>query len=116
MSKDIECMSQEWCLAPDRGLPRPDLTIYLQQPERQHTSTSALSEREGFGEERYEKVEMQKRVANVFEQVCKSGGHVAGTNLGPWQAVDAYLSIDAVHELIMVKVRSVEINDVLESV
>ena len=46
----------EWCRVPDIGLPAPDLVLFLDiAPEQARL-------RGGFGEERYEKEEMQARV------------------------------------------------------
>lgn len=50
----------DWCKAPEAGLLKPDLVIYLT------LSPEALSKRGGFGEERYETPELQKRVNEMF--------------------------------------------------
>ena len=44
------------CLAPDVGLPAPDVVIYLDLP------IDEAEKRGGFGSERYEKREMQVKV------------------------------------------------------
>lgn len=50
----------EWCRTPDIGLPAPDLSLFLDiSPEK-------AKERGGYGEERYEKEEMQRRVRQIF--------------------------------------------------
>ena len=41
----------EWCVAPDRGLVKPDLVIYVD------ISAEEITKRSGFGDERYEKFE-----------------------------------------------------------
>ena len=51
-----------WCQSPDKGLPKPDLVIYM-SPK----SIEELASREEFGNERYEKVEFQKKVLQVYE-------------------------------------------------
>ena len=62
-------MTYEWCRAPDVSLPAPDLTLFLDiSPEQ------AAKQREGYGEERYEKVEMQVRVREVFGRIEKEMG------------------------------------------
>lgn len=52
----------EWCLAPDKGLPKPDITIFLKAND-----LDSISQREGFGEERYEVASLQTSVRNNFE-------------------------------------------------
>ena len=71
-------LTYEWCRAPDVSLPAPDLTLFLDiSPEQ------AAKQREGYGEERYEKLEMQARVREVFERI--------GKEMGPekWVTIDA---------------------------
>ena len=52
-----------WCKNPDRGLPNPDVVFYLD------ISTKDAQTRGSYGEERYEKVEFQERVARIYEQL-----------------------------------------------
>jgi len=55
----------EWCRAPDVSLPAPDLTLFLDiSPEK-------AKERGGYGEERYEKEEMQRRVRDIFGNITQ---------------------------------------------
>jgi dTMP kinase len=56
----------EWCKSCDLGLPAPDKVIYLSMPIEE------TSKRGNFGEQRYEKVEFQKKVKKIFdEQLCE---------------------------------------------
>jgi hypothetical protein len=55
----VTCMLQ-WCMMPERGLPEPDLVLYMRVSPEEATS------RGGYGEERYEKAEFQKKVWNFF--------------------------------------------------
>ena len=76
-----------WCRAPDISLPAPDLTIFLDiTPE--HAKL-----RGGYGEERYEKEEMQKRVREMFyrlkEEMASPEDDVDGNPVGRWIVVDA---------------------------
>jgi hypothetical protein len=48
-SKEREGLDLEWCMAPERGLPAPDVVIYLS------ITPEAAAKRGSFGEERYEK-------------------------------------------------------------
>ncbi|WOO81144.1 Thymidylate kinase [Vanrija pseudolonga] len=57
-------LSLEFCTKPDIGLPRPDAVFYLT------ASPTALAQRGGYGEERYERVEFQTRVKAQFEAVA----------------------------------------------
>nr|XP_018917503.1 PREDICTED: thymidylate kinase [Bemisia tabaci] len=75
-------MSFEWCLQPETGLPKPDLVFLLSlKPE-------ALEKRGGFGNERYEDTEMQKRVAENFRSLQKEY----------WKEIDADKSVEALTE------------------
>ncbi|OSX64079.1 hypothetical protein POSPLADRAFT_1089880, partial [Postia placenta MAD-698-R-SB12] len=49
-------LTYEWCRAPDAGLPAPDLTLFLDVPP------AAVRARGGFGDERYERADVQARV------------------------------------------------------
>lgn len=53
-------LSLDWCKAPETGLLRPDAVLYLDLNEE------AQKKRGGFGDERYEVPEMQKRVQQKF--------------------------------------------------
>lgn len=59
-------LSLEWARAPEVGLPRPDLCLFLNIDAR----TAAT--RGGFGEERYEDKELQGKVRNVFDRLMRS--------------------------------------------
>ncbi|KAH8827287.1 thymidylate kinase [Flagelloscypha sp. PMI_526] len=58
-------LSYDWCKMPDTGLPRPDLTLFFD------VSPSVARQRGAYGEERYEKEEMQSRVRSVFESIFR---------------------------------------------
>lgn len=67
-------------------MPAPDLTLFLDiSPEL------AARQREGYGEERYEKLEMQTRVREVFERI----GEEMGTK---WVTIDAGRTREDVEE------------------
>lgn len=61
--KGAEMDSFDWLYGPDRGLPKPDLTIFLT------ISLEELSSRKGYGEERYEQIEFQKKVKACFLEI-----------------------------------------------
>lgn len=50
----------EWLYSPDKGLPKPDLTMFLT------IDLDELSKRKGWGDERYEKEAFQKKVKECF--------------------------------------------------
>lgn len=52
----------DWCMSPDRGLPKPDATIFLKFRDAEN------SKRSGFGDERYEVAEFQTQVNQLFEK------------------------------------------------
>lgn len=53
----------EWCRETERGLPRPDLVIYLE------LSREAQYQREGFGEERFETKELQELIRYQYYKI-----------------------------------------------
>lgn len=60
----------DWCKAPEIGLLAPDSVLYLGiSPER-------AAERGGYGDERYERVEFQKKVADFYQTLRDSSWKV----------------------------------------
>ncbi|KAG6918173.1 hypothetical protein DXG01_016158 [Tephrocybe rancida] len=78
----------EWCRAPDIGLPAPDLTLFLD------ITPEAAKSRGGYGEERYEKEEMQRRVGEIFRRI----GMELVEDGGLWVDLDAGKEKDVVAE------------------
>ncbi|KAL8714045.1 MAG: hypothetical protein Q9225_006657 [Loekoesia sp. 1 TL-2023] len=62
-AKEKPDLSLNWVTQPDIGLPKPDLCIYLD------ISPTDAAARGGFGNERYETNETQKRVRILFKQL-----------------------------------------------
>jgi dTMP kinase len=56
-------LSLAWCKQPDVGLPRPDMVVFLDVTEE------VAKQRGGFGEERYEVAEFQRRVKANYRQL-----------------------------------------------
>ncbi|KAJ3875912.1 P-loop containing nucleoside triphosphate hydrolase protein [Lentinula edodes] len=82
-----------WARAPDSALPSPDLTMFLD------ISPEVALTRGGYGEERYEKADMQRRVRNVFEEIGRQvGATVEEAGNGRWVVVDAGRDMSAVTE------------------
>jgi dTMP kinase len=73
-------LDMEWCKAPEMGLPEPDLVIFIDVDPQE------LLKRKGFGSERYEKLEFQRKVRSAFLQLK-----------GPkWTEIDGSQSFDDV--------------------
>lgn len=70
-----------WCKNPDRGLPNPDVVFYLD------ISINDAQTRGSFGDERYEKVEFQERVADIYKQLRSND----------WKVVDATKDVNEIH-------------------
>jgi len=56
-------LSLSWCKQPDVGLPRPDLVVFMDVTEE------VAKQRGGFGEERYEVAEFQRRVRQNYKEL-----------------------------------------------
>ncbi|THY46385.1 thymidylate kinase [Aureobasidium pullulans] len=59
-AKNNPSLSLSWCRHPEEGLPRPDLCLFLD------ISAEDAAKRGGWGEERYERKELQDRVRQLF--------------------------------------------------
>ena len=79
-------MQVDWCMQPEVGLPAPDGVIYLDLTIEQAMTRGA------FGEERYEKEGMQRKVRDNFFALMKGTG--AGDTT--WHVLDASKSMDEV--------------------
>jgi dTMP kinase len=62
-AKQNPFMTLEWCRQPEVGLPRPDVCLFLD------IKAEDAAKRGGFGEERYEKQEIQDRVRALFSEM-----------------------------------------------
>lgn len=81
-------MDFEWCKMCDRGLPQPDLVVFLDVDE------ATATQRGGYGKERYETKEMQQKVRNQFDKLREP----------QWAWISASGSIESVQESIMAAV------------
>ncbi|KAJ6478583.1 thymidylate kinase [Mycena vitilis] len=58
-------LSLDWCRSPDVSLPAPDITLFLDiSPEK-------ARQRGGYGEERYEHEELQRKVRACFGEISE---------------------------------------------
>lgn len=76
-------LDMNWCKSPESGLLKPDLVLLLT------LTAEAMAKRGGFGEERYEVPELQKKVMEKF-LVLKDDSY--------WKVVDADKNQDALTE------------------
>lgn len=65
-AKNKPSLDLAWCRHPEEGLPRPDLCIFMD------ISADDAAKRGGFGEERYEKRELQDRVRQLFAEIRRT--------------------------------------------
>jgi len=86
-AKTVAGLDLDWCMSPDIGLPAPDTVIFLGLDQ------SEAEKRGGYGDERYEKRDMQIRVRDRFEKlqsVDEKEGRI------PWHVIDASQNIEQV--------------------
>lgn len=81
-AKDNPNLSLGWAWAPEIGLPKPDVTIFL------HISTQDAAERGGFGQERYETAKMQSRVRELFGELFTKLGDGVVHNIDAGRSMD----------------------------
>eukprot|EP01026_Neomeris_dumetosa_P010046 TRINITY_DN13653_c1_g1_i6.p1 TRINITY_DN13653_c1_g1~~TRINITY_DN13653_c1_g1_i6.p1 ORF type:complete len:318 (-),score=27.78 TRINITY_DN13653_c1_g1_i6:172-1125(-) len=90
-AKNLKSMSMEWCKAPEVGLPCPDMVLFMQLPLKYQ------AKRKGFGEERYENIGFQKKVAECFESLKDEN----------WFLMDGMESVESIHQKIVVKANKI---------
>ena len=78
-------MNIDWCKNCDRGLPKPDLVIFLKISEKE------TAKRAEYGDEIYERIEFQCKVKEQYNRLLESD----------WQIVDANDTIENVHMKIL---------------
>lgn len=91
-------LSFDYCLGPDRGLPLPDVVIYLT------LSPEAASRRGEYGGERYETLDMQRKTREQFGSVKRE---MEGNHKGVWVDVDAEGTVEEVAERIRASIPEV---------
>ncbi|CAI4921366.1 CRE_collapsed_G0031110.mRNA.1.CDS.1 [Saccharomyces cerevisiae] len=107
-AKGTNGMDLDWCLQPDVGLLKPDLTLFLSTQDVDNNA-----EKSGFGDERYETVKFQEKVKQTFmkllDKEIRKGDEsitiVDVTNKGIqevealiWQIVEPVLSAHIDHD------------------
>uniref|UniRef100_A0A7N0V7M1 Thymidylate kinase n=1 Tax=Kalanchoe fedtschenkoi TaxID=63787 RepID=A0A7N0V7M1_KALFE len=82
----------EWCKAPEKGLLAPDLVFYLDiQPEK-------AAERGGYGGERYEQLEFQKKVSQQYQMMRDQSWEIVDASL-PMEEIEKQLSGLVLHSV-----------------
>lgn len=72
----------EWCKAPEIGLLAPDVVVYLDIPPEK------AAERGGYGGERYEQLEFQKKVGQRYQDLRSAN----------WKIIDACSTMEDVEK------------------
>ncbi|CAI4232886.1 unnamed protein product [Auanema sp. JU1783] len=78
-------LDERWAKQPDIGLPNPDVVLFFQ------VSAEVVRQRGGFGEERLEREDLQKRVSAIMETLRKDN----------WKNLNADGDIETVHKSII---------------
>ncbi|KAK9239249.1 thymidylate kinase-domain-containing protein [Lipomyces kononenkoae] len=108
LAKEVPSMSLEWCLAPDRGLPQPDVTIFLDiDPDSAKLQTA----RADFGRERYEVTEFQAKVRKNFKTILGDDANPGALRMGKVVTIDACQELDAVAAGIWDAITDLDIGD-----
>ncbi|XP_050346484.1 uncharacterized protein LOC126770917 [Nymphalis io] len=87
-AKDLDV---NWCKVPDSGLPKPDHVFFL------NMSLENIQQRNGFGNERYEVLDFQKKVKNMYMQLKEEN----------WEVLDASRSMEIIQEELFQKTLSI---------
>ncbi|KAL1699579.1 P-loop containing nucleoside triphosphate hydrolase protein [Schizophyllum commune] len=86
-STSASLLPYAWCRAPDIGLPAPDVTLFFD------IAPEAARARGGYGEERYEREDVQRRVMEVYARL---GAEMEAARPGSWVRVDAARAVEEV--------------------
>ena len=65
-AKNVPGLSLDWARRSEAGLPAPDICIFLDLPETE------AEKRGGYGQEKYETIEMQRKVRKLFHAIIKT--------------------------------------------
>ncbi|KAK0117868.1 Thymidylate kinase [Cadophora gregata] len=95
-AKNNPSLSLSWAQTCDVGLPKPDLVVFLD------LETEEAEKRGGYGEEKYEKREMQLRVRELFKSLLDADGDER-----EMRVVDAGVTVDVVGERVWGEVEKV---------
>ncbi|CAK1595851.1 unnamed protein product [Parnassius mnemosyne] len=76
-----------WCKSPDSGLPMPDRVFFLTMP------LDKIQQRNGFGNERYEVLDFQMKVSEMYQKLKEDN----------WEVLDASRPIKTIQEELLEK-------------
>ena len=96
-AKNDPSLSLEWARYPEVGLPRPDICVFLK------LSPEDAAKRGDFGQEKYEKREMQDRVRDLFDDLTLRRQPEALDV----EVIDASASLDEVESQVLQKVEKI---------
>ena len=94
-AKELVDLSLGWARAPEVGLPRPDLCLFLD------IAPETAAARGGFGDERYERGELQDKVRDLFYELMQMAD---GSDIS---VIDAGHDVKRVEEEIWGKVEKI---------
>ncbi|KAI3640074.1 hypothetical protein MIR68_000952 [Amoeboaphelidium protococcarum] len=63
----------QWCMQPDKGLLRPDIVFYMDSNYASAEKEVQIQNRDGFGDELYERADLQQKLNDTFKRVAMSG-------------------------------------------
>lgn len=95
-AKRIPNLALGWARECDVGLPRPDVVVFLD------LELEEAERRGGYGEEKYEKREMQTEVRRLFRVLIAEGEEEKNDIV----VVNAGTSVDAVSKMVLAAVES----------
>ncbi|CRG97142.1 thymidylate kinase, putative [Plasmodium gallinaceum] len=87
-------LTKNWCMNPDQGLIKPDIVFYLDVPP------NYAQNRSEYGEEIYEKIDVQKRIYETYKHFSKEDY---------WTNIDATKNIDEIHKDILKYIKKLKI-------
>lgn len=95
VAKHLPDLGFNWARGPEIGLPRPDLVIFLDlDPEE-------AKKRGGYGDEKYERIEMQRKVREGFHALSRGGEEESEDMV----IIDAGSTVDVVSKQVVEVVR-----------
>ena len=69
-------LSLDWCVSQETDLPKPDLIFYVKG------DLSKIIQRKDFGEDRFDKINFQKKVSSIYDQLFKKEVNVCTLDTG----------------------------------
>ena len=86
----------QWCLAPEKGLPKPDLVFFVK------ISPEEAKNRAEYGGERYERIEFQEKVAVAYDRVLQGVDNCV--------EIDGMKGLDEIFGIVLENVEKIDIS------